>query len=113
MAASGMVIVGAGEAGVRAAFGLREQGYLGTVMLIGDEPHLPYERPPLSKAGTEAETVRAIASEARFTQAGIAYRRGTRVCAVQRAEHLLHLEGGETLSYERFLQDSSLTRRPP
>ncbi len=36
MATSGMVIVGAGEAGVRAAFGLREQGYRGTVTLIGE-----------------------------------------------------------------------------
>ncbi len=45
----GMVIIGAGECGARAAFALRENGYEGPVTLIGDEPHLPYERPPLSK----------------------------------------------------------------
>ena len=47
----GMVIVGAGECGARAALALREPGYDGPVTLIGDEPHLPYERPPLSKDG--------------------------------------------------------------
>ena len=47
---AGMVIVGAGECGARAALALRENGYEGPVTLIGDEPHLPYERPPLSKA---------------------------------------------------------------
>ena len=46
---AGMVIVGAGECGARAAFALREEGYAGPVTLIGAEPHLPYERPPLSK----------------------------------------------------------------
>ena len=44
-----MVIIGAGECGVRAAFALRENGYQGPVTLIGTEKHLPYERPPLSK----------------------------------------------------------------
>ena len=53
----GMVIIGAGEAGARAALGLREAGYGGPVTLIGEEPHAPYERPPLSKAAmTCAET---------------------------------------------------------
>ena len=44
-----MVIIGAGECGARAAFALREHGYDGPVTLVGDEPHHPYERPPLSK----------------------------------------------------------------
>jgi 3-phenylpropionate/trans-cinnamate dioxygenase ferredoxin reductase subunit len=47
--ANGMVIVGAGKCGARAAFALREAGYHGPVTLIGAEVHLPYERPPLSK----------------------------------------------------------------
>ena len=49
-----MVIVGAGECGARAALALREHGYAGTVTLIGEETHLPYERPPLSKDGMTA-----------------------------------------------------------
>ena len=65
MAAPGMVIVGAGEAGVRAAFALRERGYQGDVTLIGSETCLPYERPPLSKIGSDAEAARLIATAAR------------------------------------------------
>ncbi|WP_443061534.1 NAD(P)/FAD-dependent oxidoreductase [Streptomyces sp. NBC_00414] len=45
-----VVIVGAGMAGVQTAVALREQGFPGTVTLIGAEPHQPYDRPPLSKA---------------------------------------------------------------
>ncbi|MCJ9749188.1 FAD-dependent oxidoreductase [Neorhizobium sp. BETTINA12A] len=103
MGDKGMVIVGAGEAGVRAAFALRERGYRGTVTLIGDEPHLPYERPPLSKAGEEAGTVRAIVASERFAEAGITFLRGRRAILVDPARHALLLEPGETLSYERLL----------
>ncbi|MER6358427.1 FAD-dependent oxidoreductase [Streptomyces sp. NPDC001634] len=46
----GVVIVGAGAAGVHSAVALRERGYAGSVTLIGGEPHRPYDRPPLSKA---------------------------------------------------------------
>ena len=44
------VIVGAGLAGATAAAALREEGFLGRILLLGAEPHAPYERPPLSKA---------------------------------------------------------------
>lgn len=98
-----MVIVGAGEAGVRASFALREKGYTGTVTLIGDEPHLPYERPPLSKAGAEAESVRAIAAEARFAEAGVAHLRGRRVQSIDTVGHMIVVDGEDPLSYERLL----------
>ena len=52
---AGMLIVGAGECGARAALTLRERGYDGPVTLVGDEPHLPYERPPLSKDAMVSE----------------------------------------------------------
>jgi 3-phenylpropionate/trans-cinnamate dioxygenase ferredoxin reductase subunit len=98
-----MVIVGAGEAGVRAAFALREQGYQGAVTLIGDEPHLPYERPPLSKAGAEAETVRSIVAEARFAEAGITLMRARKVTGIDTAGHTLALGDSGPLPYERLL----------
>jgi 3-phenylpropionate/trans-cinnamate dioxygenase ferredoxin reductase subunit len=50
MKSDGVVIVGAGQAGFQVAASLRMEGYEGPVTLIGDEPHLPYQRPPLSKA---------------------------------------------------------------
>jgi 3-phenylpropionate/trans-cinnamate dioxygenase ferredoxin reductase subunit len=111
MGNSGMVIVGAGEAGVRAAFALREQGYQGTVILIGDEPHLPYERPPLSKSGAEAESVRPIVAEARFAEAGITLRRGCKVTAIDRAARKLALDDGDPLAYERLLLATGASAR--
>ena len=53
----GVVIVGAGQAGFQVAASLRQEGFDGTITLIGDEPGLPYQRPPLSKgfmAGKQA-----------------------------------------------------------
>src|SRR5437879_6180722 len=47
--ASGVVIVGTGQAGFQTAAALRSGGYDGPVTLIGEEPHIPYQRPPLSK----------------------------------------------------------------
>ena len=107
----GMVIVGAGEAGVRAAFTLREQGYQGSVTLIGEEPHLPYERPPLSKVGSQSDTGRAIVAEERFAGAGITFRRGLRVLQLKPSEHRLDLEGGENLLYDRLLLATGATPR--
>jgi 3-phenylpropionate/trans-cinnamate dioxygenase ferredoxin reductase subunit len=46
---TGMVIVGAGHAAGQAAASLRQAGYEGEITIIGDEPHIPYQRPPLSK----------------------------------------------------------------
>ena len=45
-----ILIVGSGLAGVTAAGGVREAGFSGRVVLVGDEPELPYDRPPLSKS---------------------------------------------------------------
>ncbi len=50
MALNSVVIVGAGQGGFQVAASLRQEGYQGNITLIGDEPGLPYQRPPLSKA---------------------------------------------------------------
>ena len=57
---SGMVIVGAGQAGLQAAEALRAEGWAGEITLLGDETHAPYHRPPLSKEAL-AEGVAAYA----------------------------------------------------
>ena len=49
MSDDGLVIVGASLAGAKAAEGARSQGWTRPIRLVGTEPHLPYERPPLSK----------------------------------------------------------------
>lgn len=105
-----MVIIGAGEAGVRAAFALRERGYAGKVTLIGNEPHWPYERPPLSKASSETEQLKLISASERFTDAAIDFYRGVNVNSIQPDEHELTLDTG-TIGYSRLLLATGATPR--
>jgi 3-phenylpropionate/trans-cinnamate dioxygenase ferredoxin reductase subunit len=101
-----MVIVGAGECGARAALGLRDQGFAGPVTLIGEEIHLPYERPPLSKAamtGLDHPEPKWVATAQRLAELGITVRGATRVMAIDRPAKRLVLSAGETLPYEKLL----------
>ncbi|MET3896419.1 3-phenylpropionate/trans-cinnamate dioxygenase ferredoxin reductase subunit [Devosia sp. UYZn731] len=99
------VIVGAGEAGARAAMGLREQGFDGDVTLVGGETHLPYERPPLSKDGMVAEVFAAktIATAERLAEAGVAFRGGATVAGIDRAGKRLAMGDGSALPYDKLL----------
>ncbi len=101
----GMVIVGAGECGTRAALALREAGWRGKVTLVGAETHPPYERPPLSKDAILSETpvAKAIAGAGDLTAAGIDFRPGVRVAAIDRPAREVVLEGGCRLPYARLL----------
>lgn len=101
-----MVIVGGGDCGARAAFALREAGYDGPVTLIGAESHLPYERPPLSKAAITAEEVPApktVAGPGRFAEASIQVITGTPAVAVDRRNRIVHLADGTAIPYGKLL----------
>jgi 3-phenylpropionate/trans-cinnamate dioxygenase ferredoxin reductase subunit len=101
-----MVIVGAGQTGGRAALTLRAQGFDGRVVLIGEEPHPPYERPPLSKAFLKGERELesfTFAPNLRLVEAGIEFRPGCRVEAIERPSRMARLSDGERLSYDRLL----------
>lgn len=103
-----MVIVGAGEAGARAAITLREQGWDGPVTVIGAESCPPYERPPLSKAvllaEAEAEPAPAtVLDRDRAAALGIELILGTEVTAIDRAARSITLAGGRALPYSRLL----------
>lgn len=100
---NGMVIIGAGEAGTRAAFALREARFCGPVTLIGAEPHLPYERPPLSKTLDGAVQMKTICSAAALKAAGIDYLPGVSVTQIDTARRHLFLGDGRTLFYDRLL----------
>ncbi|MFG2024367.1 NAD(P)/FAD-dependent oxidoreductase [Streptomyces sp. NPDC048825] len=83
-----VVIVGAGMAGVQTAVALREQGFTGTVTLIGAEPHQPYDRPPLSKA-VLLGTAEGSAFDVDFEALGIELRLGLEVTGVRPIDHEL------------------------
>jgi 3-phenylpropionate/trans-cinnamate dioxygenase ferredoxin reductase subunit len=100
------VIVGAALAGAKAAEALREEGFDGRVVLIGSEPELPYERPPLSKEYLRGEAPREKArvhDDGFYESHDIELRTSTTVTAVDTRASEVELEGGERLRYDRLL----------
>ncbi|WP_328428335.1 NAD(P)/FAD-dependent oxidoreductase [Streptomyces sp. NBC_00443] len=92
-AARRVVVAGAGMAGVQTAVALREQGFTGTVTLIGAEPHQPYDRPPLSKAVLLGKA-EGSAFDVDFEALGVELQLGREVLGVRPAEHTLDTEAG-------------------
>ncbi|WDF37467.1 FAD-dependent oxidoreductase [Streptomyces sp. T12] len=88
-----VVVAGAGMAGVQTAVALREQGFTGTVTLIGAEPHQPYDRPPLSKAVLLGKS-EGSAFDVDFEALGIELHLGREVLGVRPADHELDTEAG-------------------
>jgi 3-phenylpropionate/trans-cinnamate dioxygenase ferredoxin reductase component len=101
-----MVIVGAGQAGGRAALTLRDQGHDGRIVLLGAEPSPPYERPPLSKAyltGERAADDFTFAKTAALKAAGIEFRPACAVEAIDRRSRTVRLADGERVGYAKLL----------
>ena len=100
------VIAGAGLAGARAAEALRSEGFEGRIVLVGDEPEAPYERPPLSKDYLRGESPR---EQARVHEPGfyaehdIELLTGTTVTDLNAAARDVTLSTGERLGYDRLL----------
>jgi 3-phenylpropionate/trans-cinnamate dioxygenase ferredoxin reductase component len=99
------VIVGASLAGAKAAETLREEGFDGRVVLLGAEAERPYERPPLSKEYVrgEREDKPYVHDEPFYAHSEIELRTGTRVEAIDLAESVVSLAGGESLRFDRLL----------
>ncbi len=101
-----VVIVGAGLAGVSAAEGLREVGYTGSILLVGDEPERPYDRPPLSKSVLldPAEAERIDLRDATFYQErDIELRLGNAVTRIDRSGQRVELADGSAEQFDRLL----------
>ena len=101
-----IVVVGASLAGAKAAETLRQEGFAGRVVLIGEERDRPYERPPLSKAylrGDEKVVKIFVHDEGFYAEHGIELRTSTLVTAVHPATSQVVLEDGERLTYDRLL----------
>src|SRR5215210_2401488 len=99
------VIAGAGLAGAKLAEALRAEGFEGRIVLAGDEPELPYERPPLSKDYLRGESTRQAARvhpEDFYREQDIELRTATAVARVDTAARAAVLSTGERLPYERL-----------
>ncbi len=94
------VVVGAGMTGHAAAQGIRSEDASGSIVLLGAEPVGPYARPPLSKGLWSGQGEGSIWLP---EVEGVTLRTGARVTAIDRAQHRVVLEGGETLGYRRLL----------
>jgi len=114
MSAPHIAIVGAGQAAVQAAEALRSGGFEGAITLLGDEPHGPYHRPPLSKAWMAGEIEAAqlvMRAPEMLARKGITLRSGVRVLAIDRAACTLALSDGSTLSYTGLVLATGATPR--
>jgi 3-phenylpropionate/trans-cinnamate dioxygenase ferredoxin reductase subunit len=102
----GVVIVGGGQAGLEAAAALRTLGYEGAVTLICEEPHPPYQRPPLSKAylaGKQAADGVFLRALAYYQKHSIDLVLGGRAIEINRAAKLVHLTQGGPVGYSQLI----------
>jgi 3-phenylpropionate/trans-cinnamate dioxygenase ferredoxin reductase subunit len=109
-----IVIVGASLAGGTAAATLREAGFDGTIVLIGAEEHLPYERPPLSKSFLRGETQfedALVRPEAFYKEGGVELRLGVAATGVDAARKVVQLEGGEEVPFDKLLVTTGTRNR--
>ncbi|MDR6629453.1 3-phenylpropionate/trans-cinnamate dioxygenase ferredoxin reductase subunit [Acinetobacter lwoffii] len=100
-----IVIVGAGQAGASAILELRGNKYEGKITLIGDESHLPYERPPLSKDVIlkPEETKIEILSEQKLADLGVETIRGNGVAKINAEAKTVELLNGDVVAYDKLL----------
>lgn len=111
-----VVIVGAGHAGVETAAALRQHGFSGAITIVGEEPDLPYQRPPLSKEflNSAEDSSLPLKGEAFYAGADIALRLGTVAQRIDRERRELVLKGGERLPYDHLvLATGAQNRMPP
>ena len=103
---TGIVIIGAGHAAGQAAASLRQAKFEGPITIIGDEAHVPYQRPPLSKqylAGTQLADKVYLRAEKFYTDKDIQLMLDTRATQIDPSTKTINLDNGETIAYEKLL----------
>ncbi len=101
-----IVIVGAGQAAVQAVDTLRRKGFTGKLVVLGDEPWVAYQRPPLSKkylAGALERERLAIRPTHFYSDHGVELRTGRRVVEISPREHRVRVDDGSTIAYDGLL----------
>lgn len=115
MPAPVVAIIGAGQAGFQAAASLRDSGFAGRVILIGDEPVLPYQRPPLSKsylAGQSGADDLWLRPTEFYAKHQIDLVCGDAVTAIDRGQRRLHLASGIEFSWDHLVFATGAGCRP-
>ena len=112
--APGIVVIGGGEAGLRAAVTLRDQGYEGSITVLGEELHPPYNRPPLSKPTLHPDvlTPPPISGTADIRAKGITLLSGVAAVAIDRGARSVSLSNDRSLPYARLLIATGARARP-
>ena len=103
---AGMVIIGCGQAGGQAAASLRQEKYEGPITMIGQEPYIPYQRPPLSKqylSGEQEKEKLSLRQESFYSEKEINLMLETSVLSLDPHKKELQLEKGETVTYDKLL----------
>jgi len=101
-----VLIVGAGHAGAACAIALRQGKFEGSILVVGAEPDLPYERPPLSKeylAGDKPFERLLIRPETFWAERDVRFRLGTSVASVDPAAHSVVTDAGDTIRYRHLV----------
>jgi len=105
-ASTRIVVVGGGLAGAKAVEALRDEGFDGSLTLIGDESHLPYERPPLSKgylAGNDDRASMDVHDQDWYAEHKVALLLGTAATAVDTSAKEVELVDGRRIGYDQLL----------
>ncbi len=114
MALQNVVVVGASLAGLRAVEALRRRGYAGRLVVLGAEPHLPYDRPPLSKevlAGKWEPERTQLRKPESYDELEAEWRLGARAVALDPAARKVTLESGESVPYDGLVIATGATAR--
>lgn len=105
MSGQGIVVIGAGQASIALISRLRGEGFDGPLTLIGAERHLPYQRPPLSKAylkGAQELGQLMLRPERFYEDLGVTVRTGTRAEAIDPARRTVRLTDGDLLGFDQL-----------
>ncbi|MEV3967342.1 FAD/NAD(P)-binding oxidoreductase [Streptomyces sp. NPDC050698] len=107
-----IVVAGASLGGLRAAEQLRAAGWTGGITVIGDEPHPPYNRPPLSKEVLAGKaSFASLAFTPKASAADVEWRLGTKVVSARLAERTVTLDDGSELSYHALVAATGMRPR--
>lgn len=110
-----IVIIGAGQAGAQAVASLRADGFSGPITMVGDEPFLPYQRPPLSKAYLQGKLERErlfLKPQSFYAEAKVELILGVAAAKIDRDKKLVTLTDNRALPYDKLLIATGTRVRP-